>query len=119
MEKEYFEDKFPDVKKIKAETNKVLSKSEVQDLVMKMVSSFDTGLVYYSYYGKNLEVFTSDKMKVELQAMKKGDKVINPETGEEGEVISDSPTIVGGTLCIKVSFPSETSLFDCDFFVQE
>lgn len=119
MEKEYFEDKFPDVKKIKAETKKVLSKREVQDLVMKMVSSFDTGLLYYSCHGKNLEVFTSDKMKVALQAMKKGDKVINPETGEEGEVISDSPTIVGGTLCIEVSFPSETSLFDCDFFVQE
>ena len=50
MEREDFEYKYPDVKKIKAETNKVLSKSEVQDLVMKMVSSFDTGLVYYSYY---------------------------------------------------------------------
>ena len=73
MEREYFEYKYPDVKKIKAETNKVLSKSEIQDLVMKMVSSFDTGLVYYSYYGKNLEVFTSDKMNHAVQTMKIGD----------------------------------------------
>ena len=50
MEKEYFEDKFPDVKKIKAETKKVLSKREVQDLVMKMVSSFDTGRILRSLH---------------------------------------------------------------------
>jgi hypothetical protein len=112
MEREDFEYKYPDVKKIKAETNRVLSKSEVQDLVTKMVSSFDTGLVYYSYYGKNLEVFTSDKMLHALQTMKKWDKVIHPGTGEEGKVLSDNPVIVCGTLCIKVSFPSETSLFD-------
>nr|DAU37142.1 MAG TPA: hypothetical protein [Caudoviricetes sp.] len=119
MEREYFEYKYPDVKKIKAETNKVLSKSEVQDLVLKMVDSFKTGLLYYSYYGKNLEVFTSDKMKLALQTMKKGGKVIHPGTGEEGEVLSDSPIIVCGSLCVKVAFPSETALFDCDIFVQE
>ena len=106
MTKEDFIKKFPDIKVQQFETESILSKQEIMDM----------GLVYYEHCGCNITVFTSDKMKTELQKMIPGYKVKEPNTGEVGTVVSDK-FIVCGNYCVRVRFPSGEDVYDCDFFI--
>ena len=100
MTKKDFIKKFPDVKVQQFETKTIL----------------DMGLIYYEQCGCNVTVFTSDKMKSELNKMKPGYQVTDPNTGEVGTIISDR-FIVCGNYCVRVKFPSGEDVYDCDFFV--
>lgn len=66
MTKEDFIKKFPDIKVQQFETETILSKQEIMDIVEQATRSMDMGLVYYEHCGCNITVFTSDKMKAEL-----------------------------------------------------
>lgn len=93
MTKEDFIKKFPDIKVQQFETETILSKQEIMDIVEQATQSMDMGLVYYEHCGCDITVFTSDKMKAELAKMVPGYKVTDPNTGEVGfQVIRISPS---------------------------
>ncbi len=56
-------------------TDTVLSKQEIKEMVKQFTNSLDMGLIYYEQCGCNVTVFTSDKMKSELNKMKPGYQV--------------------------------------------
>lgn len=116
MVKEDFIKKFPDVKIQKFETETLLSKQEIMDIVEQAMQSLNTGLIYYESSGCNIIIFTSDKMKNELDMMKPGHHVTDPNTGEVGIVISEK-FIVCGNYCVRVKFPNGSDVYDCDFFI--
>ena len=66
MTKEDFIKKFPDIKIQQFETETILSKQEIMNIVEQATQSMDMGLVYYEHCGCNITVFTSEKMKAEL-----------------------------------------------------
>ena len=72
MTKEDFIKKLPDIKVQQFETETILSKQEIMDIVEQVTQSMDMGLVYYEHCGCNITVFTSDKMKAELAKMVPG-----------------------------------------------
>ena len=98
------------------ETETILSKQEIMDIVEQATRSMDMGLVYYEHCECDITVFTSDKMKAELAKMVPGYKVKDPNTGETGTIVSEK-YIVCGNYCVRVGFPSYTDVYDCDFFV--
>lgn len=110
MTKQDFIKKFPDIKVQQFETETILSKQEIMDIVEQATKSMDMGLGYYEHSGCNITVFTSDKMKAELAKMVPGFQVIDPNTGETGTVVSDK-FIVCGNYCVRVEFPSGSSAF--------
>ena len=117
MTKEDFIKKFPDIKVQQFETETILSKQEIMDIVEQATQSMDMGLVYYEHCGCNITVFTSDKMKAELAKMVPGYQVTDPNTGETGTIVSEK-YIVCGNYCVRVEFPSGTDVYDCDFFIE-
>ena len=72
MTKEDFIKMFSDVKVQQFETDTILSKQEIMDMVKQFTNSLNMGLIYYEQCGCNVTVFTSDKMKSELDKMKPG-----------------------------------------------
>lgn len=117
MTKNDFIKKFPDVKVQQFETDTILSKQEIMEMVKQFTNSLDMGLIYYEQCGCNVTVFASDKMKSELAKMKPGYQVTDPNTGEVGTVVSDK-FIVCGNYCVRVQFPSSEDVYDCDFFIE-
>lgn len=117
MIKEDFIKKFPDIKVQQFETDTILSKQEIMDIVEQATKSMDMGLVYYEHCGCSITVFTSDKMKAELAKMLPGYQVKDPNTGETGTIVSEK-FIVCGNYCVRVVFPSGEDVYDRDFFVE-
>lgn len=117
--KDTFKKKFPDVKVQRLETEVVFSKREVEKTVVDMCNMCGFGLLYYEYSGKKITVYTSDKMKQELDKMKKGAELMaDADTGQPVIVTSDEPFIVGGEYCIRVLFPGcSEDVYSCEFFV--
>lgn len=118
MNKKDFQKKFPDVKLQELETKVVLSRAQVQECVIGLVKSLDTGLVYYDYSCRTIRAFTSDKMKSEIDRMLPGYQVVNLHTGKVGKVISDEPFIICGQMCVTVDFEGKKDAYDCEFFIK-
>ena len=51
-----FKKKFPDVKVQKLQTSVVFSRQKVEETVLKMCDSLDTGLLYYNYSNRWITV---------------------------------------------------------------
>lgn len=56
MTKEDFIKKLPDIKVQQFETETILSKQEIMDIVEQVTQSMDMGLVYYEHCGCNITV---------------------------------------------------------------
>lgn len=117
MVKEDFIKKFPDVKVQTFETKTVLSRREKEKIIEQAMVSLQMGLICYESSGKKITCYTSDKMKDALDKMVKGFTVIEPNTGEEGIVLSDKPFLYFGEYCIRVEFPGEEFIYSCEFFI--
>lgn len=104
VSKATFKKKFPDVKVQKVETAAVLSRAEVEEIVLKMCDSLNTGLLYYSYSNRWITCYTSDMMKEALDAMTQGSEVLHPHYGVIGKVVSHRPFIISGELCVRIDF---------------
>lgn len=75
MTKQDFIKKIPDIQVQQFETETILSKQEIMDIVEQVTQSMDMCLFCYEHCGCNITVITSDKMKVGLQKMIAGYKV--------------------------------------------
>ena len=110
MNEKDFQKKFPDVKLQELETKVVLSRAQVQECVIGLIRLLDTGLLYYDYSSRTIRVFTSDKIKAEI------DKMI---PGKVGTIISGEPFIICGQMCVTVDFDGNKDAYDCEFFVKQ
>lgn len=119
MNKKYFQKKFPDVKLQELETKVVLSRAQVQECVIGLIRSLDTGLLYYDYSSRTIRVFTSDKIKAEIDKMIPGSHVTHPHSGKVGTIISGEPFIICGQMCVTVDFDGNKDAYDCEFFVKQ
>ena len=117
MTKKDFIKKFPDVKVQQFETYKVLSRREKEKIIEQAMASLHMGWICYESSGKKITCFTSDKMKKALDKMVKGFTVIDPNTGEEGTVLSDKPFLNSGEYCVRVEFPDEDFIYSCEYFI--
>lgn len=117
MTKKDFIKKFPDIKVQQFETEYVLSKHEIMDIVEQATKSMNMGLVYYEHRGCSITVFTSDKMKAELAKMVLGFQVTDPNTNEEGIITSDKPFLMGGEYCVNIDFLSDSGAYSCEYFI--
>lgn len=117
--KNTFKKKFPDVKVQRLETKTVLSKREIEKIVINMCNLCGFGLLYFESSGKKITVYTSEKMKKELENMKKGAELkVHTEDGKPMIVISDEPFIIGGEYCIRIQLPNGTEdVFSCEFCI--
>ncbi len=113
-----FKKKFPDIHVQLLETNKVLSRAEIEDTVKQFMKLFDSGLVAYESRGRNIKVFTSDKMKHGLEKLKPGCEVTHPLDGRKGIVMGEV-ALVCGTPCIRVEFDGKSDMYDCETFITE
>lgn len=118
--KNTFKKQFPDIKVQKLESKVVLSHRQVEETVTGMCQSLGMGLVYYERSGKNITVYTSDKMKAALDGMKKGASVLYHEEDVSGTVTSEEPYIMGGELCVTVDFSGTaigSGAYSCTSFI--
>lgn len=111
-----FKKKFPDVHVQQLETKEVLSRAEIEDTVKQFIAWFDSGLVAYESRGRNIKVFTSDKMKREMEKLKPGCEVVHPLDGRKGTVISEV-VLIGGTPCIRVELDGKSDMYDCETLI--
>lgn len=117
LNKTYFQKKFPDVSVQIMETSAVLSRADVEQRVLGLVGALDTGLLYYWYDGRIVKIFTSDKMKVELDKMIPGYEVLNQNTGKIGRIVSEKPYVMSCQMCLTVDFDGKKESYDCAFFI--
>lgn len=113
-----FKKKFPDVHVQKFETKAVLSRAEIEDTVKQFMQWFGSGLVAYESRGRDIKVFTSNKMKREMEKLKPGCEVTHPLDGRKGIVMGDM-TLICGTPCIRVEFDGKSDMYDCAMFIDK
>lgn len=117
MTKKDFQKKFPDVRVQTIETSVVLSRADIEQRVLGLVKALDTGLLYYWYDGRIVKIFTSDRMKIELDKMIPGYEVLNQNTGKIGRIVSEKPYIMGCQMCVTVDFDGDKEAYNCEFFI--
>lgn len=117
MTKKDFQKKIPDVRVQPMKTSVVLSRADIEQCVLGLVKALDTGLLYYWYDGRIVKIFTSDKMKIELDKMIPGYEVLNQNTGKIGCVVSEKPYVMSCQMCVTVDFDGNKEAYDCDFFI--
>lgn len=116
MKKQDFKKSFPDVCVQKITFEKVLSRKEMDDKVLKLVEGLQTGLLAYESSGKGLKVFTSYRFKDKLDKMIKGSQVLDENTGLVGTILSEVPFVCDCEMCIRVSFGGNSDICACTYF---
>lgn len=116
MEK-YLKKQFPDLCKQTLMMDKVYSRTEIENKVLGFSKVFAQKAIAYNQSGKKVCVYTSETFTNKLSAMKKGDKVLDKNTKEEGMVVSDEPFFCSCTLCIRVDFGNGSQVYDCAYFM--
>lgn len=119
MTKEDFIKKYPDVALQQLSSKVVLSRAEKEKIVEGMCKSLGTGLVYYESRGKKIKVFTSYRLKDELDKMVPGYEVTDPNTGQVGIVISEEPNLLGREMCVRVKFGNASDWYGVDYLIKE
>lgn len=117
MNKNTFKKKFPDIAVQTLTTKYVLSRAEVEKTVIRMCDSMQIGLVYYNYSGRTITVYTSAKMRNELDKMVPGCQLLDPNTEKIGTVVSEHPYVMCGSMCVTVDFGAGPEAYDCGYFI--
>lgn len=117
MNKRNFKKKFPDVKVQLLKTSGALNSVEVQQKVEYLVSSLNTGLLFYEYDGDVIKIFTSDICKKRQESMCKGCQVLDDNLGLIGTIVSTVPFLRYGRPCIKVNFGGDVATYSCEYFM--
>lgn len=118
MNKSTFKKQFPDVSVQEITLEKVLSRKDKEEIVLKLVAGLNTGLITYQDGGRSLTVFTSYGLKHAIDGMTKGSRVLDENRGLVGTVISESPFICGCEMCIRVDFGESSDVYACSYFAK-
>ena len=116
MKKQDFKKSFPDVCVQEIIFEKVISRREIEDKVIKLVNGLQTGLLGYESSGKKLKVFTSYQFKDKLDKMIKGEQVLDENTGLVGTIMSEEPFVCSAEMCVRVSFGETSDVYACTYF---
>lgn len=116
MKKQDFKKSFPDVCVQEITFEKVISRRDIEDKVIKLVNGLQTGLLAYESYGKKLNVFTSYRFKDKLDKMIKGYRVLDENTGLVGTITSEEPFVCSAEMCVRVSFGETSDVYACTYF---
>ncbi|WP_148477738.1 hypothetical protein [Parabacteroides johnsonii] len=95
-----------------------LSRKDKEEIVLKLVTGLNTGLIYYQDEGRALKVFTSYRLKHAIDRMVKGSEVLDENKGLVGTVISEHPFICGCEMCIRVDFGESSDVYACSYFAK-
>lgn len=118
MNKSTFKKLFPDVSVQEITLEKVLSRKDKEEFVLKLVTGLRTGLIMYQNGGRSLKVFTSYRLKNAIDTMTKGSQVLDENRGLVGTVVSESPFICGCEMCIRVDFGKGSDVYACTYFTR-
>ena len=108
---------FPDTKIQKLEMKKIMSRSELEEIIMDFSKALGFGTVGYQSYGLWVHVYTSETFKVKLATMRKGDTVLDSLAGQVGMIESEEPFLCGGEMSIRVSFGNYSEVYNCRYFM--
>lgn len=117
MNKNTFKKRFPDIAVQTLTTKYVLSRADIEKTVLQMCDSMQTGLVFYSCSGRTITAYTSDKMRIELEKMVPGYKMLDPNKGIIATVVSEHPYVMCGSMCVTVDFGAGPESYDCEYFI--
>lgn len=116
MKKQDFKKNFPDVCVQEITFDKIISRRDIEDKVIKLVDGLQTGLLGYEFSGKKLKVFTSYRFKDKLDKMVKGEQVLDESTGLVGTITSEDPFVCSAEMCVRVSFGETSDVYACTYF---
>ena len=116
MKKQDFKKSFPDVCVQERTFEKVISRRDIEDKVIKLVDGLQTGLLGYESAGKELKVFTSYRFKDKLDKMVKGEQVLDENTGLVGIITSEEPFVCSAEMCVRVNFGENSDVYACTYF---
>ena len=115
--KNLFQKKFPDVCKQVFDFDCVFSRREIEDKVNQFTEMFGQQAIAYTQSGKRLVVYTSQIFTDKLKVMKKGDTVLDSNTGRVGIITSERPFFSSCSLCFRVDFADSSEVYDCAYFM--
>lgn len=118
MKKQDLKKSFPDVCVQEITFEKVLSRKDIEDKVIKLVEGLQTGLLGYESSGKEMKVFTSYRFKDKLDKMVKGEQVLDENTGLVGTIMSEEPFVCAREMCVRVNFgfAGSSDVYSCAYF---
>lgn len=119
MNKQDFIKKYPDVALQEMTTRGIISRAEIEKAVEGLCDALDTGLVSYESRGTRIKVFTSYRMKKKLGELVAGSTVTDPNTGQTGTVVSESPVLMAREMVVRVDFGGDCGWYSCDYFIEE
>ena len=109
--------KFPDICKQVLVMDKIYSKNEIEKKVIEFSKLFGVKPVRYEATGNKVEIYTSRKFTDKLEFMKKGDSLLDRNTGKIGVITSEEPFFCGCSLCFRVDFGESSDVYDCSYFM--
>ena len=115
--RQHLKKKFPDVCKHVFDFDCVFSRRKIEDKVIQFSETFGQQALVYVRSGKRVEIYTSQIFTDKLKAMRKGDTVLDSNTGRVGVIASDKPFFCSCTLCVRVDFADSSEVFDCVYFM--
>ena len=115
--RQHLKKKFPDVCKQVFDFDCVFSRREIEDKVIQFSETFGQQALVYARSGKRVVIYTSQIFTDKLKAMRKGDTVLDSNTGRVGVIASDKPFFCSSTLCVRVDFADSSEVFDCAYFM--
>lgn len=116
--KKHLKTKFPDVCEQVFELNRVYSRADIEDTVVQFSKAYKHRVIaYQSDFGRVIYAYTSGIFTEKLDSFKKNDKVIDPNTGETGVIVSDEPFFCCCTLSVRVAFGDKSDVYDCSYFM--
>ena len=108
---------FPDVCKHVIHFKYVVSRSEVENKIVKFTEVLGQKAMVYAQLDKRVVFYTSQIFTDKLKAMQKGDTVLDSNTGRVGVITSDKPFFCCCSLCIRVDFADSSDVYDCAYFM--
>lgn len=119
MNKSTFKKQFPDVSVQEITLEKVLSRKDKEEIVYKLVTGLNTGLITYEDSGRSLKIFTSYRLKHAIDRMTKGSPALDENSGRVGTITSEQPFILGCEMCIRVDFGDSSDVYACSYFAKQ
>lgn len=115
--RQHLKKKFPDVCKQVFDFDCVFSRRKIEDKVIQFSETFGQQALVYVQSGKRVVIYTSQIFTEKLKSMKKGDPVLDSNTGRVGIITSEKPFFCCCTLCFRVDFADSSEVFDCAYFM--
>lgn len=114
MKTEDFKNKYPDVTRFETTFKENLSRAEEEKYVISLTTFCEEGLLRV-IYGEPLYIYTSKIALQQQERMVEG-AIILDDNGEEHTVLSKTPFLCGGEMCVRTMSAAGNDVYRCTFF---